>query len=81
MFHDNITIGLSKTPNTSSAILVEQIRVLWVEFNLTNKVTTYVKDKGANLNFQAQCFSLSLCRMNLHNYLNHLVAFILVILC
>jgi len=80
-FHANITIGLSKAPNTSNVILVEKIRVLWVEFNLTNKVTTYVKDEGANLNFRAQCFSLSLCCMNLCNYLNQLVALVLFIWC
>lgn len=56
MFHANITIGLSKAPNISSAILVEKLRVLWVAFNLTNKVITYVKDEGANLNVRAQCF-------------------------
>jgi hypothetical protein len=39
-------VGLFETPDISSVTFVEQMKVLLVEFNLTNK---YVKDEGANL--------------------------------
>jgi hypothetical protein len=47
----HITIGLFETLNIPSVVLIEEMKVLLVEFNLTNKVVVYVKDEGINLNF------------------------------
>ncbi len=51
---------------------------LLTKFNLTNKVIVYVRDEGVNLNSKLP--SLLLCLVSCCNYLNHLVAFILVML-
>jgi hypothetical protein len=53
----NITIGLFETPDISGVAFVEEVKVLLVEFNLTKKVITYVKDKGVNLNFLTTAFT------------------------
>jgi hypothetical protein len=47
----HIIIELFKTLNISSVALIEEMKVLLVEFNLTNKVVVYVKDEGIDLNF------------------------------
>jgi len=46
----HIIVELFETLDTSGAILIEQMKVLLVEFNLTSKVIMYVKDEGTNLN-------------------------------
>ncbi len=46
----HITFGLFEAPSTFGVALEEQVKVFLVKFNLTNKVITYVKDEGANLN-------------------------------
>ncbi len=46
----HMIIELFETFNTFGATLVEKMKVLLVEFNLTSKVIMYVKDEGANLN-------------------------------
>jgi hypothetical protein len=46
----HITVGLFKTPDVYGAVLIEQMKVLLVEFNLTNKIIAYVKDERTNLN-------------------------------
>jgi hypothetical protein len=45
----HIIVELFEALNTSDATLVEQMKFLLVEFNLTSKVIMYVKDEGANL--------------------------------
>ncbi len=47
----HIIIGLFETFNISNVTLTEEMKVLLVEFNLTNKVVVYVKDEGINLIF------------------------------
>jgi hypothetical protein len=39
-----ITIGLFETFNIFGAIFAKQVKVMLVEFNLTNKVIVYVKN-------------------------------------
>jgi hypothetical protein len=67
-FPCNITIGLFETPDTSNVIVVEEVKVLLVEFNLTNKVTTYVKDKTTNLNFFTTTFTFVMSYESLQLY-------------
>jgi hypothetical protein len=43
----HISVGLFETPNISIATFVEKMKVLLVEFNLSNK---YVNDERINLN-------------------------------
>jgi hypothetical protein len=43
----HISVGLFEAPDICNVAFVEQMKVLLVEFNLTNK---YVKDEGVNLN-------------------------------
>jgi hypothetical protein len=45
----HIIVELFEAFDTSDATLAEQMKYLLVEFNLTSKVITYVKDEGANL--------------------------------
>jgi hypothetical protein len=40
---------LFKTFDTFGAILVEYVKILLAEFNLTKNVITYDKDEGANI--------------------------------
>jgi hypothetical protein len=47
----HITIGLFEAHDIFGATLTKQMKILLVEFNLTNKVIMYVKDEGVNLNF------------------------------
>lgn len=67
-FPCNITIGLFETLDTSSVVVVEEVKVLLVEFNFTNKVTTYVKDKGTNLNFFTTTFTFVMSYESLQLY-------------
>jgi hypothetical protein len=53
----HITIGLFEAPNTFGVALAKQVKVLLVEFNLTNKVIAHVKDEGTNLNFFTTTFT------------------------
>ncbi len=46
----HIIVGLFEAPDIFSVVLVEQVKVLLAEFNLTNKVIMYVKDERTNLN-------------------------------
>jgi hypothetical protein len=39
-----VIIGLFEALNTFGAIFAEQVKVMLVEFNLTNKVIVYVED-------------------------------------
>jgi len=56
------------------------VKVLLVEFNLKNKVITYVKDEGANLNSFITIFTFVMSCEPLHCF-SHLLTFVLVILC
>ncbi len=59
-----INIGLFETHDTFGAILTKQVKILLVEFNLTNKVIMYVKDEGTNLNFLTTTLtSIVLCKL------------------
>jgi hypothetical protein len=55
-FSCHIIVGLFKSPNNLGVVLVKQVKVLLAEFNLINKVTTYVKDEGINVNFLTIAF-------------------------
>lgn len=56
------------------------MKVLLIEFNLTNKVVLYVKDEITNPKSH-DCLSLLLFHVRCYNYLNCMVAFTLVMLC
>jgi hypothetical protein len=71
-----ISVGLFETLEISSATFLEQMKVLLVEFNLTNK---YVKDEGVNLNSFTIAFT-SICQVSFYIFVNHLLAFVLVML-
>jgi hypothetical protein len=59
---------LFETPNTSIVVVVEEVKVLLVEFNLKNKVIAYVKDKGTNLNFFTTTFTFVMFYESLQLY-------------
>ncbi len=63
-----ITIGLFETPNTFGVVLVKEVNVLLIEFNLKNKVITYVKDKRTNLNFLTIAFTFVMSYESLQLY-------------
>jgi hypothetical protein len=47
----HVTIGFKfEVPNTYGATFVEIVKPLLVQFQLTNKILTYMKDEGSNLN-------------------------------
>lgn len=43
-------VGLLKTPQTHGSILIKLMKPLLIEFQLMDKVITYVIDKGCDLN-------------------------------
>jgi len=55
-FSCHIIVGLFKAPNNLGIALIKQVKVLLTEFNLINKVITYVKDEGIKLNFLTIAF-------------------------
>jgi len=46
----NVIVAFFQARDTSCAILTIHVKSLIVEFNLTNKIITYVKDEGGNSN-------------------------------
>jgi hypothetical protein len=46
----NVIVAFFQARDTSCATLTIHVKSLVVEFNLTNKIITYVKDEGINLN-------------------------------
>jgi hypothetical protein len=67
-FPCNITIGLFETLDTFGVTFVEKVKVLLEKFNLTQKVITYVKNKGANLNFLTIAFTFVVSYESLQLY-------------
>jgi len=59
----HISVGSFEALDICSVAFVEQVKVLLVEFNLTNK---YVKDEGANLNFLTIAFTSIVSHELLH---------------
>jgi hypothetical protein len=59
----HISVGSFEALDICSVAFVEQVKVLLVEFNLTNN---YVKDEGANLNFRTTTFISIVSRELLH---------------
>jgi hypothetical protein len=53
----HIIIGLFEKFNIFSATLVDKIKVLLIDLNLTNEVIVNVKDERANLNFLTIAFN------------------------
>jgi len=46
----HVTMGIFEVQNTTCATMANQVKVLLDYFELLDKVITYVKDKGSNLN-------------------------------
>jgi hypothetical protein len=46
----NVTVAFFQARDTSCATLTIHVKSLVVEFNLTNKIITYVKDERGSLN-------------------------------
>jgi hypothetical protein len=52
----HIIVGLFETLDTFGVVLTKQVKILLVEFNLTNEIIMYVKDEGINLNYHTTAF-------------------------
>jgi hypothetical protein len=78
----HITMGSFEKFDIFSATLVHKIKVLLIEFNLTNEVIVKVKDVRANLNSLTIAFIFICCVGFYFSHLNFLtIAFIFVMLC
>ncbi len=53
----HVTLGIFDVHKTSKIVMVVQLKELFVCFELCDKVGTYVKDEGANLNTLTNTFN------------------------
>ncbi len=53
----HVIVGLFEVPNIFGVDFIEQVKVILVEFNLTNRVIAYVKDEGTTLNCFTSAFT------------------------
>jgi len=74
----HVILRLFKTLNTFWATLTKQLKSLLVEYQFTNKIIAYVKDKGTNLNTQVLLHWQVLYFVHCCNFLQPLLAYVLV---
>jgi hypothetical protein len=53
----HIIVGLFEVLNLFGVTFIEQVKVILVKFNLTNKVIVYVKYEGTTLNYFTIAFT------------------------